>query len=128
MGLEFEYNNDNDIEELPDIIIGRSLGAQALNYNIETPDGEIVHLTEGTRISSIQVIAGKGREREIDAVNELVARFGGDPNKWQKVKGIGFVDFQGESSKAELHWYQEPTAGKHLWKIKPDIGGNWFID
>ena len=128
MGQDVEYNDNNDIINLPDIIIGRSLGAQAFNYDIETPDGDIIHLTEGTRITNIQVIAGKGRDRRIDVVNELVARFGGDPNEWQKVKGIGYVDFKGESSRVELHWYQEPTAGKQLWKIKPDIGGNWFID
>ena len=43
-----EYNSTNDVIDLPDIIIGRSLGAQARNYDVETPDGDILHLTEGT--------------------------------------------------------------------------------
>ena len=121
-------NVDNSsIIYLPDIVIGRSLGAQAFNYNIETPDGEILHLTEGTRITNIQVIAGKGRDRQIDMVDVLVDEFGGDPKEWQKVKGLGYVDFYGESYKAELHWYQEPTVGKVDWKIKPQRKG-LFID
>jgi len=55
------------------ILIGWSLGAQAFNYNIETPDGEVLHLTEGTRITNIQVIAGKGRDRQIDVIDVLIA-------------------------------------------------------
>jgi len=57
-----------------------------------------------------------------------VSEYGGKADEWQKVKGIGYVDYYGESLKAELHWYQEPTVGKLLWKIKPDKGGNLFID
>ena len=128
MNCSVEYNGSNDIIYLPDIIIGRSLGAMAFNYDIETPDGEIVHLTEGTRISSIQVIAGKGRDRLIDIVDVLVSEYGGIASEWQKVKGIGYVDYRDESLKADLHWYQEPTVGKVLWKIKPDKGGNLFSD
>jgi len=87
-----------------------------------------VHLTEGTRITNVQVIAGKGRDRQIDIVDVLVSTYGGTASEWRKVKGIGYVDYQGESLKVELHWYQEPMAGKQLWKIKPDKGGNMFLD
>ena len=121
-------NVDNgNIIYLPDIIIGHSLGAQAFNYDIETPDGEILHLTEGTRITKIQVIAGKERDREIDAVDILIGKYGGDINEWQKVKGLGHVDFYGESYQAEIHWYQEPSVGKVEFKLKPQRGGDFFI-
>jgi hypothetical protein len=113
---------------LRDIQVGRSLGAKAKNYDITAPDGRILHLTEGTRITNVEVIAGAGRKRTIDNVDQLVYNFGGDIDQWQKVKGVGFVDDDGESVKAELHWYQEPRVGKVEWKIKKQKGGKWYID
>lgn len=47
-----------------DILIHRSVGAKAKKYDIELPDGSGTHLTEGTRIEKVQVIAGKGRDRK----------------------------------------------------------------
>ena len=108
--------------------IFRSLGAKAQNYDILLPDGDVLHLTEGSRISNIEVIAGKGRERTIDYVDMLIGAYGGKASEWQKVKGIGFLDVDGESYKAELHWYQEPSVGKVDWKLKPQKGGEYFID
>ena len=117
---------DENILRLPDFEIGRSLGAKARNYDIEMPDGDILNLTEGTKVTNVEVIAGKGRDRKIDMIDELIGKYGGKPDEWQKVKGIGYVDFYGESYKAELHWYQEPTVGKVYWKIKPQRGGGYF--
>ena len=97
-------------------------------YNIMLPDGEITELTKGTKITNIEVIAGKNRNREIDVLDILLDKLGGNPFEWQKVKGIGYVDYKGESRKAELHWFQEPSIGKVLWKVKIDKGGNWFLD
>ena len=116
------------ILEVADVQIGRSIGAKSKNYNILLPNGEYTQLTEGTRITNIEVMAGDGRIRKIDKIDHIVANYGGNPDKWQYMKGIGYVDYVGESFKAELHWHQEPTVGKHIWKLKPDIGGNWFID
>lgn len=116
------------IEEEEDILVPRSLGAMAANYDIDLPDGTVVHLTEGTRITNIKVIAGKGRERQIDQIEVLLDRWGGVAEEWQKKKGIGYVDYDGESYKVELHWYEERTAGRHEWKVKPDADGNWFIE
>lgn len=111
-----------------DILIHKSVGAKAKNYDIELPNKEVVHLTEGTRVTNIQTTAGKGREREIDEIDILVDKWGGKAEEWQKKKGLGYVDYEGESYHAELHWYEEPTAGKHKWKVKPDADGNWFIE
>ena len=119
--------DDENILRLPDIQLGRSLGAQWKNYDIMLPDGNVTHLKEGTRITDVEVIAGKGRNREIDIIDLLIIKFGGEINEWQKVKGIGYIDYYGESFRVKLHWYQEPTVGKVLWKLKTDIGGNWFI-
>ncbi|MCL2463121.1 MAG: minor capsid protein, partial [Defluviitaleaceae bacterium] len=119
---------EHDSVYLPDIQIFQSLGAKARNYDILLPDNEIVNLSEGTKITNVEVIAGKGKNRKIDEVDRLVRSFGGNPDEWQKVKGIGFVDYGGESLKAELHWYQEPSVGKVLWKLKVQQGGEYFIE
>lgn len=116
------------ISDEEDIPVLRSLGAMAANPEIDLPDGTVVHLTEGTRITNVKVIAGKGRERQIDMIEVLLHRWGGIAEEWQKKKGIGYVDYDGESYKVELHWYEEPTAGRHEWKVKPDADGNWFIE
>ena len=125
--MNIKKQDEENILRLPDIQVGRSLGAKFKNYDIILPDGDIINLTEGSRITDIEVIAGKGRNRKIDIIDLLIYKFGGKTTEWQKVKGIGYVDFYGESCKVELHWYQEPTVGKVYWKIKTDIGGNWFI-
>ena len=98
------------------------------DIEITLPDGGIGYLTKGTVIANIQIIAGKGREREIDIIDILVNNFGGDIGKWQKKKGFGYIDYAGESLKVELHWYEEPTIGKVYCKVKTDRGGNWFYE
>ena len=50
------------------------------------------------------------------------------PELWRKQKGFGYVDYEGESYRAELHWYNHPKTGNVEFKIKPDAGGNWFYD
>ena len=119
---------DGDTIRFPDIVIGKSLGAAARNYDILLPNGEVTQFTEGTRISNVEVTHGKGRRNKINVIDKLVDKYGGSPEEWQKVKGIGHVDFKGESYKAEIHWYQEENVGKVDWKVKPDTGGNWFRD
>lgn len=115
------------ISEAP-FVISKSLGAKARNYDVRLPDGSRVHLTEGKSITGISVIAGKGRSRKIDELDILLDRFGGSADDWQKKKGVGYIDFEGESYKAELHWYEEPSVGRVNWKVKPDYAGNWFIE
>ena len=121
-------NVKSDKMSSDEIYIPKSVGAKAKNFDIRLPNNEIVHLTEGTRVTNIEVIAGKGRERQIDEIDTLLYLHGGSEFEWQKKKGLGYVDYEGESYRAELHWYEEPTAGKHDWKVKPDADGNWFIE
>ena len=116
-------SSNDDITE-----VGKSVGAKAKNYDVELPNKEIVHLTEGTRITNIETIAGKGRSRKIDEVALLLEKYGDSESEWQKKKGFGYVDYDGESYLAKLHWFEEPSAGRHKWKVKPDADGNWFKD
>lgn len=115
------------IIESPDIVIHKSVGAKTLNYDVRLPNGEYVNFTEGSRITNIKTIAGHGRDREIDEVDILVERYGGDSRLWEKKKGFGYVDYEGESYKAEVHWYEEPTAGKVKFKVKA-YDGEWIIE
>ena len=43
-------------------------------------------------------------------------------------KGFGYVNYFGESYKAEIHWYEESSVGQTDWKEKPDADGNWFYE
>lgn len=112
--------------------IGRSVGAKAKNYKVYNPlTDEYVPLTEGTRITQPKnhIIAGKGRSRQIDEIQILLDKYGGDPLEWTKEKGFGYVDDEfGESHYVELHWYQEPTVGRHRMKIKVQADGRIYID
>ncbi len=113
----------------PDVYIPKGVGAKQKNILVRLPNGQRVVLTPGSRITKVQTIAGLGRNRKIDMVDILTAKYPGtDALKWQKKKGIGYVDFDGESYKAELHWYEEPTVGRVEFKIKPDADGNWFYE
>lgn len=120
---------NNDKIYLEDIPIPVGVGAKSKSVYIKMPDGSIAELTPGSRITKVQTIAGKGRDRQIDIVDLLVDEYhGSSPEKWEKQKGFGYIDYDGESHLAELHWYYEPTVGRVKWKLKPDAGGNWFYD
>ena len=112
--------------------IGRSVGAKAKNYKAYNPiTGEEMPLTEGTRITQPKnhIMAGKGRNRQIDQLQFLLDKYGGDPLEWTKEKGFGYVDDEyGESHYVELHWYQEPTAGKVRMKIKIQPDGRIYLE
>lgn len=112
----------NDIIKLDDIIIGRSVGAKAENYNVEDKaTGEIFHFAEGSRIQNSEVFAGYGTNKPLheDTVTGLITEFKeSSPDKWQHSKGQGIIDYYGEERKAEVHWFQEPSAGKVKFKIK----------
>ena len=112
--------------------IGKSVGAKSKNYKVYNPvTGEDMPLTEGTRITQPKnhVMAGKGRDRQIDQLQFLLDNYGGDPLEWTKEKGFGFVDDEyRESHYVELHWYQEPSVGKVRMKIKVQPDGRIYLD
>ena len=113
-------------EEKPDTIrledaeIFRGVGARGINYDIKDVDGRIYHYVEGSRVQNREVFAGFGTRTPLhDGVPEgLTKEFGGTPSKWQHVKGFGLIDDNGESVRAEVHWFQEETVGQVKHKIK----------
>lgn len=112
--------------------IGRSVGAKAKNYKVYNPvTGEDMPLTEDSRITQPKnhIMAGKGRDRQIDQIQFLLDKYGGDPLEWTKEKGFGYVDDEyGESHFVELHWYQEPSVGKVRMKIKIQPDGRIYLE
>lgn len=115
--------NDGDSGKipLPDIEIGKSIGAKALNYDVLDPaTGEYFRFVEGTRIRNSEVFAGSGVKKPLktEVAEGLAKEFGGNPAKWQHAKGIGTLEYHGDELEAEVHWFQEETVGKVKFKVK----------
>lgn len=105
--------------DLPDVTIGRSIGAKALNYNVlDLKTGKEYNFVEGTRITNVKVFAGKGSNTEYRQAYKFAERYGGSESDWQHVKGIGHIDFDGEDVLAEVHWSQCDNIGKVEFFIK----------
>lgn len=107
------------------ISIGRSIGAKAKNYVVvDKSTGEEYYFVEGTRTQNAQVFAGKGGVKPLheEVAQGLAAEFGGKPEDWQHCKGKGWLDVDGESVKAEVHWFQNGSE-KVKFKVK-----RWFYD
>ena len=116
---------------LSDEILGRSIGAKAKTIWVRMPDGTQEALIEGSKITNKKIIAGKGRDRQIDIEDLLNYKHPeATPGEWVKVKGIGSLyDEYGEERKAELHWYENPTvSGKVDLKLKPRNGALYIDD
>lgn len=115
---EAESIYSDDTLQLPDEQLPRSLSAKWANHEIVLPDGNKVKFVEGTKLHHIEVFAGKGTKTPIRDVDRLVRQYGGKPDDWQKVKGVGIIDIDGKSEEAELHWYQTENIGKVEIKVK----------
>lgn len=77
-------------------------------------------MVEGSRIFDKETFAGKGSKRPLhdDVKNGLVKQIGGTSSEWSHCKGRGIIDHHGEEREVEIHWFEEPTVGKHRFKIK----------
>lgn len=109
------------IIKMKDIPIEKSIGAKAKNYDILDPQtGEYFNFVEGTKIQNPKVFAGKGGTKPLnpEVADGLSKQIGGKPENWQHLKGIGVIDYYGEEVKAEVHWFQEESVGKHKFKVK----------
>lgn len=85
------------------------------NYDIRLPNGKVTHLVPGSQISNIIAFAGKGCQKPIGDISRITSTYGGSSNEWQKVSGIGYIDYDGTTAKAELHWYQR---NKYRYEMK----------
>ena len=70
-------------------------------------------------IGEMEVFAGKGGEKPLEKGEEIAARFGGKPEEWMHVSGIGTVIGKGGvQHRAEIHWFAHDEIGQMGWKVK----------
>lgn len=102
-----------------DIIIGRSVGAKARNYEVMDLDtGEMFHFAEGTKIQDVEVFAGKGVKSPFRKAEKYADRYGGKPADWQHAKGFGVLATPEGDREAEVHWVQCSGVGKFEFFVK----------
>ena len=107
------------IIKIPDVQIGRSLGAKASNYDVlDLATGEKYYFVEGTHIQNIQVFAGKGTRTEYRNAYKYANVYGGNVEDWQHVKGNAWLNTDDGDRFAEVHWSQCENYGKHDFFIK----------
>lgn len=114
-------NSKSDTIKIEDTTIFRTLSARAKNYDVEDKGtGSIYKFVEGTKIQNSEVFAGYKTRHPLneEVAKGLAEQIGGAPEKWQHCKGIGVLDVDGEYVKAEVHWFQEESVGKHKFKVK----------
>lgn len=93
------------------------------------PNGSYIDVDTKT-IRNKKVVAGKGREREIDIEDILLSKYPDSVRgEWQKIKGIAeYTDEFGENCKIELHWYKNSDIIDYAdIKLKPQSDGSWYI-
>ena|GEM_PF-1190463 len=106
--------------KLGDIYIGK----KAKNYEVmELTTGRYYRFVEGTKITHVELFAGKDARKSLDVnVSEgLSDQIGGNSENWQHCKGEAVIDYNGKGRKADVHWFQENSVGKHKFIIK-----EWF--
>lgn len=106
--------------EMNDIYIGKSLGAAAKNYPVKDigDSKQRFKFAEGTVITKIKVIMGKGTDKPLNEKYKIAARNGiKNPDNIQKLRGEGYVIANRQKRKAELHWY-EAEEKKFEFKVK----------
>lgn len=101
-----DKSGKSDIIDDNRIIVGKSLGASGKNYPVKLPTGNHAKLAEGTEITGIKTIAGKGTATPIRVAGLLENNYGIKAGEWKKVRGTGFIKAGGSVRKAELHWYE----------------------
>ena len=99
--------------DLIDEFIIKSVGAKAKNYDImDLETGEYYHLVEGTYLRDKEVFAGKDSSKPYRKAPEYAAKYGGNVEDWQHVKGKGILDTEDGDRPAEVHWSQCEGIGK----------------
>lgn len=105
----------------PGFAIGRSLGAAALNYDVEDKrTGKSYKFLEGSSIHDVEVFAGKGVRNKLkpEVARGLSEQVGGRPRDWKHAKGVGTLVVGGKPVDAEVHWFEATGQPKVKFKVK----------
>lgn len=109
-----DNSGNSGIIKLEDIVIGKSVGAKAKNYDIlDLQTGEHFNFVEGTHLQNVEVFAGKGVKTEYRKAYVYANKY-----NWQHCKGNGIIDYYSEKRNAEVHWSQCEGFGKHDFFVK----------
>lgn len=103
------------------IQIGRSLSAKAKNYPVKLPDGNYAKFKEGTKITNIHTIAGKGSNKELRIRFKLESDYHIPADEWQKKVGQGYIVEYGQVKHVDLHWYEDNKEERYEFKVKSYI-------
>ena len=108
--------------KLDSFVVGRSVGAKALNFNVVMKTGELSRFVEGSTVDVLKVFAGYGSKpyKELRQAERLAEMYGGNPEKWFHASGEGwlFDPKDGKIRRAEVHWMEEETVGKEEFYFK----------
>ncbi len=78
-----------------------------------------VKIKAGQSISDIYTFAGSGSDQNLVMAGTLAKQYGGKPNEWSHKCGFATVeDDEGNSSNAEIHWFENPEVGQIKFKVK----------
>lgn len=89
----------------------------------------IIYLKEGTTLTGVKAIAGKGTNVKLRDAPRLVDTYRLPDGSltyqedWQKMRGTGIVTDNVSDFKAEIHWYQCEGIGQVEWKLKRILKG-----
>ena len=101
----FTIDENGSIMKLPDEKILRAVGSKNINDDVlDLSTGERFRLVPGSRITNVEVFAGKGVRTPYRKAYVYARDFGGNIEDWQHVKGIAILAYYGEERKAEIHW------------------------
>ena len=109
------------IMDLSDIsIIRHSVGSKSLSdYSVmDLGTGEFFKFAKGSKLSHVQVFAGKGVKTPFRKAQKYADRYGGNPADWQHVKGFGVIETDDGDISAEVHWVQCDGIGRHDFFVK----------
>lgn len=101
-----------DIIKLADEKIAYAVGAKNINDDVlDLTTGETFQIAHGSKVTNIEVFAGKGVKTPYRNAAKYAERYGGKPEDWQHVKGIATLICYGEEQKAEIHWSRCENIG-----------------
>ena len=114
-----ENSANSSTMNLPDVPIGRSLGAKLRDYEVmELDTGEMFRFVEGSRLQNVKVFAGKGTKVRYNNAWKYAQYYGGNEEDWQHVKGFGLLETWDGDRRAEVHWSQCNGIGLYDFFVK----------